>query len=103
MIAICKIRQSPVFYNELLMVALRFDDLDMDQPEKRNDAIKLFKPFQISAKELDLHDDDLEKLWVALSEAEKGDATSFKSLFSELREAAINTINKEEEVKTKEL
>ena len=32
----------------------------------------------------------MDKFWVALKEAEKGDATELKSLLGELRDAALN-------------
>ena len=78
-----------MFYSEFVLAALRFDEEDLEDPERRTEAIIILKPFEALAKEVNLHDADLDQFWLALKAAEKGDATEFKSLLGELRTAAL--------------
>lgn len=75
-----------LFYAEFEILLLRLSGLDIDDPEQRLNAIKMIKPFETLAKEINLQDEDFDKLWNSLLEAEKGNAINFKSQLKEIFE-----------------
>ncbi|MCK4796463.1 MAG: hypothetical protein KAT05_03735 [Spirochaetes bacterium] len=75
-----------LFYAEFEILLLRLSGLDIDDPEQRLNAIKMIKPFETFSKEINLQDEDLNKLWNSLPEVEKGNAINFKSQLKEMFE-----------------
>jgi hypothetical protein len=85
-----KANGESMFYSEFVLAALRYDQEDLEDLERRTEAINIFKPFEALAKELKLDQKKLDEFWLALKAAEKGDATDLKLLIGELREAALS-------------
>lgn len=67
-----------VFFTEFGFLIARLKGWDMNAPKKWVEAINLLKPFEVFAKEINLQDEDLDKLWESLNKAEEGDVASFK-------------------------
>ncbi len=82
-----KNKGEDMFFAEFSVVLLRLSGLKLDDLEQRTKAIKMLKPFETLAKEINLQDEDLNKLWSSLQEAEKGNATEFKLQFNKFLEA----------------
>lgn len=75
-----------MFYAEFGLLILRLISTNLDDPYERLRAAKLLKPFEIFAQQINYHDDDLDKLWDALHEAEKGNSQELRNLLIELIE-----------------
>ena len=66
-----------LFHAEIGIAFLRIRGLNLNDPQQRLRAIQLLKPFEVFAKEIDLDSEDTDQLFLALHEAETGDATEF--------------------------
>jgi len=66
-----------LFEQEFAIVLMRLGGLNMSNPDECLWAMKLIKPFELFAKEIDLQDEEAEELWHTLHEAEKGNSTAF--------------------------
>jgi hypothetical protein len=84
--------KEDLFFGELSLAILRFDEDDMEDADRRNEAIQVLKPFEALANVLGLEDTGLDDIWDALREAEEGDATSFKAFFIEMRADLIEGV-----------
>ena len=73
-----------MFNIEFKLMLLRLKGWDMNDPEKRLKVMKLLKPFEVFAKEIDLQDEKFNALWNSLHQAEGGDASSFKSKINQM-------------------
>jgi len=87
-----------MFYAELGVLLLRLQGVDLEDPETRGRVIKQVKPFESFARDLRLHDAELGSFWDALHLAEKGDATTFKTMFSEMLTQAVARQEQEKQV-----
>lgn len=87
-------KQGKKFFDaEFGILLFRLRDWDLNDPEKRLKVIKMLKPFEIFAKQVNYDDEDLDALWDSVHRAEEGDASSFKAQLSEI----INAISDEQE------
>lgn len=77
-----------MFSSELNVALLRLSGSDMEDPQQRLKAINMLRPFERFANSIGLHDKDLDRLWDALHEAERGNASSFKDIVADLVTAA---------------
>ncbi len=77
-----------ILSTELEVLLLRLKTVDLGDPEMLARSMKLLKPFEAFAREINLHHEKLDPLWEALHRAEKGDATGFKAELNELIEFA---------------
>ena len=68
-----------MFDIEFGLMLLRLKGWDMNDPEKRLRAMKMLKPFEVFAKEINLQDEKFNALWNSLHLAEGGNASSFKA------------------------
>lgn len=82
-----------MFDIEFKLMLLRLKGWDMNDPEKRLKVMKLLKPFEVFAKEIDLQDEKFNALWDSLHLAEGGDASSFKAKIDHM----VSTISGESE------
>jgi hypothetical protein len=82
--------KEQMFANELTNVLLRYSEEDLADQNKRADAIRILRPFEASATELQIEDEELDQFWSALKKAEAGDASEFKSVFAQLRALALS-------------
>lgn len=78
---------TPLFWVQLGAAGLRLSGQDLNDAETRLRAMRMLKPLQELAKELNIQDEDLNELWTSLEEAEGGDATKFKAKIEELTKA----------------
>jgi hypothetical protein len=76
-----------IFMTEFSIFCLRLLGMDLDDPESRIDTIKQLKIFKTFADEVDYHDEDLDRLWDTLPEAEKGNSIRLKEIITEIIEA----------------
>lgn len=83
------------FFTEFGLALFKLNDFDMDNPKKRLEAINMLKPFETFSKMVNLQYEDLDRLWDSLREAEKGDASNFKSQIKMLIEDAKGEEGKE--------
>ena len=83
-----------IFKNELFLLLVRLQGVNLDDPETRFHAMKLLKPFEVFAREINLHDEEFDTLWKALHQAEAGDATDFKANLTELIKDAMSETEK---------
>jgi hypothetical protein len=67
-----------LFRAELVLAVLRLAGLNLDDPEQRQHAIRLLRPFEAFATEIGFQNTDASHFWEALRQAEAGDATEFK-------------------------
>lgn len=79
-----------IFGTEFNLLLLRLRGWDMNDPEKRLRVMKLLKPFEIFAKEINLQDEKIDALWNSLRRAEEGDASGFKAQISQMISATSN-------------
>lgn len=77
-----------LFFSEFNVALLRLSGSDMEDPQQRLEAIHVLRPFETFANSIGLHDRDLEELWGALHEAEKGNASDLKDQVAKLIAAA---------------
>ena len=82
-----------MFDIEFGFMLLRLKGWDMNDPEKRLKVMKMLKPFEAFAKEINLQDEKFNALWDSLHLAEGGDASSFKAKINQI----ISTISGESE------
>ena len=76
-----------IFNFEFSVQLLRLKGANLEDPEVWFHSMKSLKPFEVFAREINLHDEKLDSFWVALHQAEGGDATNFKTNLIELIEA----------------
>lgn len=79
-----------IFWTEIGLLCLRLQGINVDDPETRLRTMKLLKPFEVLARETNLHDEALDTFWEALHRAETGDATDFKAQLTKLIKEAIS-------------
>jgi hypothetical protein len=89
-------RGKEMFKTELSILALRLQGTNLDDSEARLRTIKLLKPFELFAREIDFHDEEFDALWEALHRAEVGDATDFKAELTKLIQAAVSEEKEEQ-------
>lgn len=79
-----------IFTTELFVLMYRLDDMDLDNADNLPHIMKMLKPFEVLAKEINLQNENFDGLWEALGEAEKGNAVKLKETLEELIESAKN-------------
>lgn len=85
-----------MFYAELGVLVVRLASLDMDNPEDCLKAVRSLKPFQMFAKEIKLQDQELDELWDSLGEAETGNTTNFKRIFTRAMKTIFESVKKKD-------
>ncbi|HKA52083.1 MAG TPA: hypothetical protein VKJ47_00330 [Candidatus Binatia bacterium] len=79
-----------MFCFELGLLLLRLQGVNLDDPVARLQVMKSLKPFEVFAREINLHDGKIDEFWEALHQAEAGDAIDFKANLTELIKVAIS-------------
>ena len=82
--------KEQMFANELTNVLLRYSEEDLADQNKRADAIRILRPFEAYATELQIEDADLSQFLSSVKKAEAGDAAEFKLLFGQFRALALS-------------
>ena len=73
---------------EFGLLLLRLKGLNLGDPDIRMRVMNWIKPFEAFAREINLHDEDLDSFWESLHRVETGDATAFKARLSQLIDEA---------------
>jgi hypothetical protein len=73
-----KVHGENIFSTEFGVCMYKLSDKNFDDLDNLLKAIKVLKPFKVFAEQIQLHDEDLDKLWKSLQEAEEGNTLSFK-------------------------
>jgi hypothetical protein len=89
-----------IFMTEFGFLLLRLQGVSLEDPGMRVHVMKLLKPFETFAGEINLHNEEVDSFWEALHRAETGDATDFKAKLNQLIEVAAR---REEEKQEKEI
>jgi hypothetical protein len=87
-----------IFLTEFTVLLLRLQGTNLEDPEQRLHAMKSLKAFELFTQEIDLHDEEMNKFWLALHQAEAGgDSTEFKNSLVEMIET-VKTSRQEHHV-----
>lgn len=78
-----------LFSNEIGVAFLRLSSWDINDLEKQLEAIKLLKPFELLAQEINLQNEDFDSLWDSLHEAEAGNAISLIEHVAEIKSIVL--------------
>ncbi|HEV7376526.1 MAG TPA: hypothetical protein VGN95_17570 [Pyrinomonadaceae bacterium] len=79
-----RIKGEDIFSVEFGVCIYKLSDKNLDDLDDLLRAIKMLKPFKVFAEQIQLHDDDLDKLWKSLQEAEEGNTLNFKENLEKL-------------------
>lgn len=72
-----------IFWLEFSSLLMRLKSLDLASPDNRLQAMKLLKPFELFAKEINLQNKYTDRLWDALNKSEIGDSAEFMKVLHE--------------------
>jgi hypothetical protein len=79
-----------IFMTEFGLLLLRLQGVSLEDPEVRVQVMKSLKPFETFAREINLHNEEVDSFWEALHRAQTGDPTDFKAKLDELIQAAAH-------------
>ncbi len=75
-----------VFRNEFRMLMLRVMGWDLNDAARRNELVRLLRPFEQLSGQLKIESGELDQLWEGVHKAEAGDATELKQIIGEIQE-----------------